>query len=228
MIFAGKQYPFSTSKGMQFILDKCFNNNRDEQIRWSDWTDYSINKINHKGMLYNLWSRYIPVSDGKNGLVKIEDLVIDAEGSKHFNDVLKSSCYSPMYTQLATKSFWSDDYRPKCKETTRFFIGGKTKCLHCGEDEVLMAGGTMRCYDCEFIHGTTENEYFGFCSSCGERIVIEDGYWIEDEAYCKDCFDNLSTKCSICEDYYLENNIVYDEYDNKYYCHWCYKHRKGE
>ena len=167
MIFAGKQYPFTTESGMQILLDK-FNSNikskpsldkwqrPGEDSRWAKWSDYVISSVDrddpdknyklHMDFIFN----YVPVNDA---LIQLNELVKDKKGSKHFNDVLKSSCYKPIYTYLIKKDSWTHDYYCRANQQTHFDIGGYTYCLRCGKEEIVDSCSTMMCYDCELAYG---------------------------------------------------------------------------
>ena len=233
MIFAGKQYPFSTESGMSLLL-KYFNVNTRGKINgdpwdkpskqsfWSEWSDkyiehYEVENGDIK-IKYDFHHMYVPMN---GGLVKLFDLVKDKEGSKHFNDVLRSSCYTPMYTQLIAKGAWDEQYYCNANQRTHFDIGGMTYCLRCGREEVLDSGSTMMCYDCEFEYGTSENESFGYCACCNERIEIEKSFYVGEETYCKDCYEKHAQVCEKCGDAYLTEDMVYNEQEDVYYCRWC-------
>lgn len=237
MIYAGRQYPFSTDTGMKLILDKCLNKNviphpnldswskPGYRAKWSDWSDYAIkNKVKNKisdtmTIQYDLYDSYIPMG---GELISLHNIVKDAEGSKHFNDVLKSSFYEPMYTQLVENGYWSnDDIYHSCASHSRFTIGAYTHCLRCGKEEVFEGGSTLMCYDCELKYGDTENDSFGFCSKCGTRIDMENAYWYEDEPYCNDCYHNMGEECDNCGCLYPTEEMLYDEANDQYFCRWC-------
>ena len=240
MVFAGRQYPFNTIEGLNMIVDKFFNsdcpykkpngrrvpNSEYIQNHWTHWTDYYIADFEVNGIKFNLDNEYIPVG---NGITNIFDLVEDKKGSKHYNDVLHSTCYKPMYSYLVEKGWWGDQVYTLANvasqlpsSRTHFEIGGFTYCLRCGEAEVMESGsGSMMCYDCEEKYGTMENEYFCFCAECGRRIETDNAYYISDDSYCEDCFNQVGAKCDICQDYYLKEDINYNEEEDVHYCHWC-------
>ena len=221
MIFAGKQYPFSTQNGMQAIINKIFNKNLN-MSKWSDWTETMFKDFKLNNHLFDFVDAYIPLG---GGLIPLNDLVKDKEGSKHFNDVLRSSCYEPIYTYMTSEGWREKErYVSTNRYATRFKIGEYTYCLRCGEVEVMDNGsGTMMCYECEKDYGTTSNDTFGFCARCNDRIVIDTSFWISDDYYCSNCFHNNAETCLNCEDAYFIDDMVYDENEEAYYCRWCYK-----
>lgn len=232
MIYAGKQYPFSSDSGMKMLIDKCFNKKicldrfepwcRPMSAKWTDWTSFSLPQIrrelNDKEVLrYDLYYDYIPLSCG---FLKLNTLVKDIKGSKHFNDVLKSSCYTPIYTQMINRQF-NDEFECLPNLKTRFEIGEYTYCLRCGEAEVMDSCSTMMCYDCELRYGVSENEDFGFCAECGARIATENACYVDDEVYCPTCYHDIAETCENCGDSYLRQDMVYDEKNDIYLCRWC-------
>lgn len=240
MIFAGKQYPFSSLEGMNAIIDKCFNASEVTGFRkpsnrtydgyrgssWSHWSDYTLPSPTVNDIVFDLDHSYIPVG---GSIIALDDLVVDGKGTKHFNDVLRSSCYKPMYTYLIEKGWWADKHYTLADYKTRFNIGEYTYCLRCGEKEVMdMGSATMMCYDCEREYGTSENDVFGFCKHCGRRIETENGYYIEEDLYCGDCFDEYGARCEDCRDYYLKENMHYDEDANCYFCNWCHDNHSAQ
>ena len=233
MIFAGKQYPFSTIDGMNTIIDKCFNpmikTRCSDSPRgnwcWSHWTDYKIKELEVDNAVFEMADELFPVG---TQLIKLNTLVKNVEGSKQFNDVLNSSCYTPMYTFLSEPGWWNGGKRyPLTRgDRTRFEIGSMTYCLRCGVDETMEGGeATMMCFECERNYGTAENDAFTFCSHCGRRIETENGYWMNEQMYCENCFDDLGTKCENCGDYYLTEDTHYIEKEDLYLCDWCYRNR---
>ena len=238
MIFAGKQYPFTTESGMQILLDK-FNSNikskpsldkwqrPGEDSRWANWSDYVISSVDrddpdknyklHMDFIFN----YVPVNDA---LIQLNELVKDKKGSKHFNDVLKSSCYKPIYTYLINKDSWTHDYYCRANQQTHFDIGGYTYCLRCGKEEIVDSCSTMMCYDCELAYGISENDNFGFCKHCGCRLEGDKAYYVDEDVYCRDCYEDYAERCADCGDSFLRDDMIYDEERGEYYCEWCHKH----
>lgn len=236
MIFAGKQYPFSSLEGMNAIIDKCFNASETTGFRkpnsytysgykgssWSHWSDYTLPNPTVDNIVFDLDHNYIPVG---GSIISLDELVVDGKGTKHFNDVLRSSCYKPMYTYLIEKGWWTDGHHYTLADgrKTRFNIGKYTYCLRCGEREVMeMGSATMMCYDCEREYGTSESDVFCYCATCGERIEVDTAFWFEEGYHCESCFHEMSEKCENCRDFYYKNNMTYDEEANAYYCNWCY------
>lgn len=225
MIFAGKQYPFSTNSGMKFLIDECFNSkklNYNKRL-WIDWTTYTIPATERKvtdniTLNYGLRSSYIPL---QGTMIKLPDLVKDVEGSKQFNDVLRSSVYTPMYTQLIAKEFYGDEYYSLANQYTHFNIGNMTTCLRCGQHEIINDCSSMMCYDCEYEYGISENEDFGFCEKCNTRLEMNNAYFVTDYVLCESCYDEHVEHCVSCGDKNMKDNLI--QYDGEYWCPYCWE-----
>ncbi len=228
MIFAGKQYPFSSESGMKLIIDKCFSKTG---YNWSNWIDHKIsNEIVQDDIRYRLRDTYVPLS---GSIVPLGQLMEDAPGSRHFNDVLKSSCYDPIYSIKVKPYIWGETADEKiCMSgsSTHFTVGGNTLCLHCGQETVLDGSGTMRCYDCEFEYGTEESDVFGYCDKCGMRMELEDAHYIENDeaAYCQECYERYCARCENCGEVELIENMHYVRTEGVYVCDYCYQQEEEE
>ena len=226
MIFAGRQYPFETSVGMDFLLKEALPQSgllklNQLRERWTDWNKTLIEDIElTNGIRAHFNSPYIPMG---NELKALEDVVIQGEGSKQYNDVLYSSCYKPIYAFKYALPFWVDEYGgySMVNEDTQFHIGGYTYCLWCGEEESLMGADTMLCEKCELEHGTSDNELFTYCDSCGRRIYADDAYIVDDDDLCEDCFNKYCTRCECCGEVIWNDYIHYHEKTNQYVCEDC-------
>ena len=236
MIYAGKQYPFSTLDGMNMIVNKFFNKDPDliyrkpnadrdnyQNAAWCEWMDYKYPRLTipEKKLSFEFTDDYIPVG---NGIVGLTELVKDFPDSQQFNDVLNSSSYCPMYTYITQKTWWSDEcFSLANADKTRFSIGASCSCIRCGMDKIMPAGsGTMMCGACEEEYGDSVDGLFSCCDICGSRMLNEDGYYIEDDMFlCPFCYNEKAEICNCCGEPYLTENMAYDEDEDLYYCKWC-------
>ena len=226
MIFAGRQYPFETSVGMDFLLKEALPQSgllklNQSRERWTDWNKTLIENVElTNGIKVNFNSPYIPMG---NELKALKDVVIQGEGSKQYNDVLYSSCYKPIYAFKYSLPFWTNECGgySMVNEDTLFHIGGYTYCLWCGEEEVLTGSDTMLCEKCELEHGSSDNELFTYCDSCGRRIYTDDAYIVGDDDLCEDCFNKYCTRCECCGEIIWNDYIHYHEKTNQYVCEDC-------
>lgn len=238
MMFAGRQYPFETATGMNVILDILKNNilvneNRSYSngvnYEWTDWNNKLIDKIEMtNGLIMEFDYPFIPIGDT---LLPITDVITDAPGSKHFNDVLDSTCYNPIYAFKYHRYPWLNEggYSMTSTLSTKFLIGERTYCLQCGEAEVMSRGSeTMRCEECELQYGTVENDNFCRCDSCNDRIYSEDVYLFEDELLCEHCYETQTCECERCNERVWKENIRYYKPEGSYICKWCFEDLEEE
>lgn len=159
MLMAGRPYPFSSDELTQIALDKLreigFASEEAEYNWYPHWSNERIGQIEKK---YIFDDDYYPVG-GK--LIPITELVKDNPSSLQFNDLIRSSCYKPIYTfRKINESLWFDNgYGESNEQTTRFKIGGAVPCLRCGVDDIIIAD-TMQCVKCEIDYPISESDAF--------------------------------------------------------------------
>jgi hypothetical protein len=225
MIIAGRQYPFESHTGMDIVLKEFLPDvglcKTESEYGWTDWNHTLIADAPlTNGVKAVFDSPYIPVG---NTLMALDELVKNGEGAKQFNDVLSSSCYSPIYTVKYAKSTWEETggHLTTWPGGTSFHIGGFTYCLWCGEEECLEGADTMLCEECEFEHGHSESDLFTYCDSCGRRVYVDDTYAVGDEGWCEHCFDRYAKRCECCGEAFHEDYIHYNEATQQYVCSYC-------
>lgn len=217
MIFAGRQYPFFTKVGLDKISNELlYKSGITPMQTWSEWHKDIIKSYKRKeaNRDIELNAAYIPVG-GK--LVDLHDLVTDMS-DLHFNDVLRSSFYSPMY--IYRKSSWFDvDWGESDYKRTKFHIGAKVPCLSCGRYD-LTESDRMYCDECD-DSWDSDDEYV-YCESCGRRVLGEDAIWVNDTCImCYDCAANETGFCEICGSREFNSNLIYDRRFNKMICSHC-------
>lgn len=216
LMFAGRQYPFASSSGINAIKAEI---ERMSHSSWGDWHQQMVDKVYSEDDFIYLNRTYIPVG---NDIKPLTDVIIDPKRPLHYNDLLKSSVYKPKFSYrkgkygnaLAKFTGLSD-------LATSLTIGGDVKCLCC-ETENIGYSASMRCIECEEEYGEGEDDYFGYCECCGRRTYLEDAYYIRgDQIVCQQCFDNVIYRCDCCGEYYLDEEITYDRENELYICNWC-------
>lgn len=230
MIMAGRQYPFTTDIGMNFILtDLLQKSGLCRNSSWGNWHDEILKRItfsDNKGC-FNLNHLYIPVG---NELVRLDDLVEDAPGSMQFNDLLRSSCYSPMYAFRQHYGHYNPWYGSECGESradfTKFIIGGSVPCLRC-EKELLEITESMQCIDCEEQYGTLDGDNFGYCSCCGRHIYLDHGHWIDDDIICDQCYNAETGRCDHCDRIVFNEDLSFNRELEEYLCKDCQEEYGG-
>ena len=228
MIMAGRQYPFSTEVGLNFILsDLLKSGGLSTNNCWTPWHNELLTNLpfsNKEEGAFFFENTYVPV--GKE-LVKLSELVKDMPGSMQFNDLLRSHYYTPQYAfRVFGKSFnrfLDDECGESNSEKTRFFIGGNVPCLHCEENDLEITE-SMLCISCEKEVGTMpEDEDFEYCDCCGSRIHLEDVNYINHGEYivCERCFYSEASECEQCGDRVYNSDLIFDRKLEKYICQEC-------
>lgn len=219
IIFAGRQYPFSSSKGIetarQYFLNEALHK---RAYDYCAWTDPVITEVpDSYGHSYNLNSQYIMV---RGMMHSIHDLVIDGDNSLHFNDVLRSSFYRPHYTAI--------NNRPWFKEPiSKVHVGKSCNCLRCGKAPIKIPE-TFMCDSCDLEYGEFNEDIYTICDCCGRRIYIEDATTVDGEEICEDCVKNECFLCECCDELHFNDTKVYVEVEDAYYCSECAENREDD
>ncbi len=217
MIFAGRQYPFATQSGLNFVLHKLIEYKAlGKESSWTKWSDFKISSYILNNEPFGLSYKYIPPYCG--ALVKMEDMIIESDFPLHFNDLLNSSCYDAEYSFIdgcGGRPFCEPDYFPT------FHIGGDIPCFECGERLIEGGQDSMRCSTCELEYGTGENDMFGYCDCCGSRMLVDDAYYIGDDMLCYNCFQAQEVQCEKCGNSFYKEDISYNRETEQYLCEFC-------
>ena len=216
-MFAGRQYPFFSETALTLVKRVAITSLRLPYGMWSKWyNDYIRSMPNRQEIAErmsdaDLYGRHVCLS---HKIYCINDLVTDAPGSMHYNDLLESTCYTPYYC-------WN---RYECDgKVLHFSIGGATNCLHCGSDTITLYG-TMRCKECEERFGEGETEDFTYCACCNRRVYRDDMYWVNgtiQDYLCYDCYHEETRTCEVCGDRYYTCDIIYNSTTQEYVCPYC-------
>ena len=235
MIFSGRQYPFPLQNCLTYVLDNFIKVKLSERkthwpwqandkISWSSWTDTKIKDIfvGQENIKCCSDKTYIPLGDEA---IALTDLVQDAAHSRHFNDVLNSSCYDPIYTfrylDYDNEKFGLTNYH-----NTKFLIGGEVSCLHCGNSYIAEEGDTMLCNYC--LDNLGERNYY-YCDCCGTSSTLEEDFWfMEHETVCCSCIETYYTCCDKCGEYYRKEEIIYDSDNDRFLCPDCKEYMEEE
>lgn len=233
MMFAGRQYPFRTDVGINFVKDNLLP--QAGLGYWSAWTDKKIKSYDNGVNEFSFQHAYIPYG---GNIAPIDEIVMNRKNSLQFNDLLQSSCYEPMYCYKMVESPWSSYFlslgsegQPPKKEKIIKYIsnmpkiraGGEVKCLCCGNRNIELTE-SMMCNECEIEYGQGDSDIFGTCPCCGQRFVFDDGYYVElaDEVICPSCADTETAECANCGGLYYKTNMKFDHTTGLYYCKDCY------
>ena len=235
IIFAGRQYPFSSKSGIDTVLN-IYNNIMTPVgspfygalYKYGTWrADYIDSYVPYDAPADSapkeLNAKYLIIDHKLIGL----DLVVkEGYQALNYNDILHSSCYLyPYYSIFNPYAYHNIEHIKR----NPIIVGGEVYCLHCGE-RTITDGETMRCNDCELEYGTEENDQYGSCACCGARIYLDDAYIAgdEEELICDGCFQSQCFICDGCEGTYYREDRHYISLgdEDRWYCHHCYEEYK--
>ena len=199
-VFAGRQYPFSTTTALDVIKEKIFpifkfHNN------WSSWCDNRLEEFNGASLKD-------PYYEIRGKLYSIRDMVSPGSGL-FFNDLICSHCYSPSYTY--DRLFFSG-----CDKAPYFDIGGKPKCPVCGTDRIVDSE-SMLCSDCGFTYEEHHNDDGFYCEECGCWVHNSDVVICEGSYICPECADSATSICDICGERIWNENGTWTK-DEEFVC----------
>lgn len=225
--FAGRQYPFF-SPGALDCLFNIFSENMvphyvswgcgyTHREKWLGWYDDYITEFNNNN------GRDVGLSDGwcviNSGIFNIRNIVSDAENSRHFNDVLRSSCYEKPYYMF--RHYWNN-------ENISIKVGSEVMCLHCGQAPID-GDDSMMCHECECQYGTSDSDAYRTCDCCGTRFWHEEGYWVgEDDCVCPNCVETQTFVCESCGVRVFNSEKHWDKKKEGYICNYCHNFEEEE
>lgn len=227
IIFAGRQYPFSSKSGIDTVLNIYNNIINKNNFWWNKYSKWRADYVNsyvpfdapNDAEATSLSSRYLIIN---NKLIDIEHIVKEGHWALNYNDILRSSCYLfPYYAILNSTGERDIEHLME----NPIIIGEEVACLHCG-NEIITDAGTMRCDDCEMKYGYEENDSYGTCACCGSRIYLDDATAVGNRAelICDYCFDNECFVCDCCGDVFFNEDRCYiDEEGIEVFCPHCYE-----
>ena len=216
LIFSGRQYPFSTSCGMDIVRKWLLHalKKDSQEPNWCDWTDPVLTEVKDSyGHEYDLNNCYVAL---RGYLHNIRNVVKDAQPTLHFNDVLRSSVYTPHYIAFNNRPWVRDEY----KEVN---VGSACTCLKCGTAPIT-SNESFMCCDCDLEYGYFDEEIYTICDCCGRRIYREDAFIVDDDEVCEDCVKTECFYCENCEEIHYNNYREYIESRDMYVCTYCAEH----
>lgn len=220
MIFAGRQYPFFSEGALDIVWANLTKALRIDGCYWSDWHDDYISQYVYKNNKDTTTTfRYYPIGDR---FYRLTDLIVDRGSGKdgcplHFNDLLRSSCYTPFYKW--NKYTWRENLDEPIK------IGGTPYCIQCGRNEINYTD-SMYCADCELEYGNSEDEQFARCGCCDSRFESDDGEWTDDGTFiCPTCAKNECYPCEVCGRAVFKERAIYSSEIDGFICPECMEDR---
>ena len=230
IMFAGRQYPFSSKSGIDTVLN-IYNNLIQKEhpfgyykyLNWRD--DYVDSYVPHDAdpsdNPQSLSARYIIIN---RLLASLQDVVVDGRYARNYNDVLHSTCYRYPYYAVFNNTLSHASIKKLVENP--IVVGGAVTCLHCGK-ELVDDSETMRCDDCELKYGVEENGNYTHCACCGRRMYMDDAYVVGDdeELICQQCYDTECFQCDECDYIYYNSDKSYCEETETYLCPHCAENR---
>lgn len=231
MMFAGRQYPFFSKNMLDFVLSDLLLNtllydcSESETFKgkWSRWSNNYIELVEDKvaDEDLELTKKYFPV----NGeLRSIDSIVKDGRNTKHYNDILYSTCYKAYYSKRRKFDAYSGcEYDNVFLSQLRFHIGKETHCLCC-EENLILGYGQMGCPECtESEPYWNHMENYDECCICGSTINKEDCYVVNNGSaiVCHKCKNDETMYCGRCDEYFTLDMMHFNLKRNKCYCSYC-------
>lgn len=230
MMFAGRPYPFVSQNGAKHILN-LFNSiyGVNNSFYFGDWQHDFVNSVNFNGKQVELERKHIVLGGSIKPLseiivdAKIDDIYNDNYNTLHYNDLLHSSVYSPIYSYRLSRfddRFSLNDYYRAVgwsNSDTKFYIGGIPLCLRCGE-HYLHHSSSMQCDDCGEKYG--ENTY-DTCDCCGQAVGNSEGTWVDDFYLCDRCIEKEVVRCYKCGVSFFKRTGKYSRENAQFICACC-------
>ena len=208
LLFAGRQYPFTSQTALDDILTKYMSlaglgkhAQGREPDHWTPWTGELIDEcpVSGTGTTAKLRTPYIYL--GPSAIKPLDAVIEDAQGSCHFNDLLESSCYKPLYARaIWKKGFWAPDWEEVMSDSdTKLTLGANVKCI-CGCGKSVCDTSSMMCHDDELAYGHSKHiDGISNCYECGTRGDADDFIEGPDgEMYCQECYNKIFIQCPEC------------------------------
>ena len=215
-LFAGRQYPFSSPSALDLVF-LLYTKYTDPNAHWSCWYNDYIEEMPRTEACARrdryLQGRHIGM---KGRIYNMNELVTDAEGSLHFNDLTRSSFYIPYYC-------WNY-YPANENRKLHFSIGAAVPCAVCGSH--IDIEGSLVCSNCG-AECCSDDDNYTYCACCERRIHRNIGVWMEsiDDVLCPDCFESETVRCDHCGDRWYMCDITYDREKKQHLCPNC---QRGE
>jgi hypothetical protein len=228
VVFAGRQYPFTSpgalEKMREVMLEYMFPKSVlpwSDKPSWSHWhndyiEDFNYSEYSEEDSVGIEEETYVVIN---GGIWNIHKIIKDAKNSKHFNDLIRSSCYTKPYYMFAKG--WCRHHK------LVFNIGAEITCLRCDE-KTIDGYDSMMCPDCECQYGNSDSDEYRTCECCGIRFYDANGYWVGDEYVCEHCYDTQCFVCDHCGETYYNSEKCWDEDSMQFLRSDCYYDRYGE
>ena len=208
--FFGRQYPFTTEGSYSVVRENLLT--KIANYYSIDTYTAVMNDCVHSFACSDGTEYYYPKGDNlvfPNMIINKETLIQKVPGSKHYDDLLHSSCYIPHY--IVHKHYSLDPRHP-------LQIGAPVYCVKCGKYEVVDAENLL-CENC--LDELNQDTCQVVCDNCGTHYNDEDSMWVNGLRICPNCVENYTFECPVCGYTYMTHNQRYDEQNNRFVCPHC-------
>lgn len=225
IVYAGRQYPFFSEQALNLVRQYLFEpfnyfvSRRHDTYHGLEWKhNVFCGETNVDGQRVYFSEPHICELDT---CIPLRDWVRDADDSMHFNDLLKSSYYTPW-----TLRYSNHNTKRTVMQLPPLEVGSAIPCLDCGSidsSHQVCNSDVMVCYNCVLDNPGLEPDWITHCECCGARIVAEDSACFNDHYYCDDCVDEHTVSCGKCGVHICTlDEAVYDGKDGDHLCWACH------
>lgn len=220
MVFAGRPYPFTSSQGIDLLRTKILPALK--LGTWTEWGRPTVNTIRDEETNKDFsFVKMIPVG---NELKRFDAVVRDRPDTYQFDDLLRSSVYSPLWSYRRRTNYW-DTEGTGCSDAnaTKVEVGRFCTCPVCGSGTISYTD-MMCCPSCADDYGFDNEDYFE-CEICGSMTYCDDMY---DLGYsglrvCPDCYRRETVRCQECGISDMPDMVKYHEGDTRCLCPACWE-----
>ena len=214
-MFAGRQYPFYSEEALDVVGPVFRDAFGISSNNWSKWYNDNLDSYTTKEDKHRTTRKTIILGQKYYDL---EDLVTDGKGSRHFNDLTNSSCYTPFYSWRKYHNLgYNSNYASGHGE--HYTIGASAPCIACGEEEIALTE-LMYCNECYADYMTNSDGTAG-CIICGTRDYYENMYMVNEEYLCSNCFDRECALCDYCGTYVYKDDAFFNRQNGGWCCSDC-------
>lgn len=221
LMFAGRQYPFTANKGIDIVKEKILPMlNLGEWTKWHDTCIDEYRDISSQEILR--FSKMIPVG---STLKEFTDVVTDGWDTYQFNDLLRSSCYIPIWSYRKHSRYaWGSDNTGCSSKDTVVNVGEACPCPICGRGLVSFPN-IMACPECANEYGCDNDDYYE-CEVCGTMTYYDDMYDLDFSGIriCSNCYRTATVSCQECGTRDMPDVIKYRDGSTRCLCPDCWDH----
>lgn len=197
LVYAGRQYPFFSHVALDLVRQCLFEpvnyfiSHRVNTIPMGvPWKHNCTQECEINGEFVTFNSPYIFES---NECIPLTQWVQDASASMHFNDLLRSSYYSPWTLRYNT----SAGRITKLNQLSPMIVGNAIPCLKCGTHYICNSDVVL-CKDCALEDEDLEREWLLTCDNCGGHIMEGDEVYEGGMTLCESCIEDNTVHCDNC------------------------------